>query len=103
MSKSMRVYHFLQSNFFCEGFDNQKHHYTRKLTTPAIEKCIIFKTFLNGNVHTDFFHIDFQIFHRVSADRYQTFFVSFTQHAEKSDVKINIRQTKVYQFAYTKS
>src|SRR5882724_6426347 len=101
MTKGVGANCLLQSDFFGKPFDHQKDHHSGELATSSIKEDVIFKSFLDGHVHTNFIHIDFHILHGISTNGYKPFFVALSQHSQEADIKINVRQTKIDQLSYS--
>src|SRR5690606_21633344 len=62
MSESMRTDFFANSGFFGQLFDDGKNHHSRKFFSSSVQEKIIFKAFLNGNMHPNFVSINIDEF-----------------------------------------
>src|SRR5436190_12261358 len=79
---------FFYSCFFCQLFYNKKDHHSCKLASSTIKKHNVLIAVLYGDMHTNIFEVDVYIFNCAASNWYQSFFVAFTDHSYKANIKI---------------
>src|SRR6185369_7148700 len=79
---------FLYPCIFCQFFNNKKDHHPCKLASTTIEKKNILIALFYRNMYTNILKIDVHIFNCATANRYQSFFIAFTDNSYKTNIKI---------------
>lgn len=74
--------------FFDQVFYDQEDHDAGEFAAAFIEKYDVFVSFLWVVVYPDLFNIDHQVLDGAAPDRDKSFFIAFTDNADKTNIGI---------------
>src|SRR5260221_10858247 len=100
MAECMRRNCFLNTCFLYKIFNNVKYHYPGEFASPLVEKKNILASMLYCNMNPDFIFINIDILYSASSNRYQSFFITFTNHTNKANIEVKLRDSQVNYFTY---
>src|SRR5688572_876059 len=106
MSESVRTDRFFYACLTGEVLDDREHHHPRKSSAIPVKEhknILTFLRWLMGKLAAQFFYINRQVLHGILSDGHQSFFITFSDHPQKTAVEINIIYPEVNQLGNPKT
>ncbi len=100
MAESMWTDAFLQTYLFCQFFNNFKDHITCKSAAAPVKENQIGAVLFHRLLISGGIQIKPNLFHCLTANRYQPLFVAFADNTYVSLFKMKVRKFQIYQFRH---